>query len=95
MIDNIKLTTENYKFNYVKNKYEIYKGCSVEYVNEIFYDNATCEDTIQFFKRLGSKQYTKKADTKFGRKVVKNISTSPSGELKTVRYFDFSNAVEV
>lgn len=94
MIDNIELTTENYEFNSTKNKYEL-KDYKVNYINETFYNNATCKDTVNFFKRLGGKEYNKKANTKFGRKVVKNISTSPSGELKTVRYYDFSNAVEV
>ena len=94
MIDNIELTTENYELDFVKNKY-VLKDYKVTYINEIFYINATCKPTVQFFKRLGGKEYNKKANTKFGRKVVKNISTSPSGELKTVRYYDFSNAVEV
>lgn len=94
MIDNIELTTERYELDYIKNKYKLidYK---VIYVNEKFYNNATCKDTVNFFKRLGGKEYNKKANTKFGRKVVKNISTSPSGELKTIRHYDFSNAVEV
>lgn len=94
MIDNIELTTENYEFNFTKNKYEL-KDYRVNYINETFYNNAICKDTVKFFKRLGGKEYNKKANTKFGRKVVKNISTSPNGELKTIRYFDFDNAVEV
>ena len=94
MIENIELTIENYKFDDITNKYKLIDG-RIDYINETFYDNATCKETVKFFKRLGGKEYNKKADTKFGRKVVKNISTSPSGELKTIRYFDFSNAVEV
>lgn len=94
MIDNIELTTENYEFDFTKNKY-VLKDYKVTYINETFYNNATCKDTINFFKRLGGKEYYKKSYTKFGRKVIKNISTSPSGELKTIRYYDFDNAVEV
>lgn len=94
MIDNIELTTEKYEFDYAKNKYEL-KDYKVTYINETFYNNATCKDTVKFFRRLGGKEYSKKTNTKFGYKVIKNISTSPSGELKTVRYYDFSNAVEV
>jgi len=94
MIENIELTIENYKFDDITNKYKLIDG-RIDYINETFYDNATCKETVKFFKRLGGKEYNKKADTKFGRKVVKNISTSPSGELKTIRYFDFNNAVEV
>jgi len=94
MIDNIELTTERYEFNSMKNKYEL-KDYRVNYINETFYNNATCKETTRFFENLGGKEYSEKADTKFGRKVVKNISTSPSGELKTIRFFDFSNAVEV
>lgn len=94
MIDNIELTTENYEYNFTENKY-VLKDYKVKYINETFYDNATCKDTVNFFKRLGGNESIKKANTKFGRKVVKNISTSPSGELKIIRYYDFSNAVEV
>ena len=94
MIDNIELTIENYEFDFVRNKY-ILKGSQIKYINETYYNNATCKDTVKFFRRLGGKEYNKKASTKFGRKVIKNISTSPDGELKTIRYFDFNNAVEV
>lgn len=94
MIDNIELTTENYEFDYVKNKYEL-KNYRVDYINETFYNNATCKDTAKFFKNLGGEEFAKRAYTKFGRKVIKSISKSPSGELKTIRYFDFNNAVEV
>jgi len=94
MIDNIELTTEKYEFDFTKNKYEL-KDYKVNYINETFYNNATCKDTVNFFNRLGGKEYSKKAYTKFGRKVIKSISKSPSGELKTIRYFDFNNAEEV
>ena len=94
MIDNIELTIENYEFDFTKNKY-VLKEHSTKYINETFYNNATCKDTVNFFKRLGGHESIKRADTKFGRKIVKNVSTSPSGELKTIRYFDFNNAVEV
>lgn len=94
MIDNIELTTENYELDYTKNKYEL-KDYKVTYINETFYENATCKDTVKFFKRLGGKEYCKKSYTKFGRKVIESISISPSGELKTIRYYDFNNAVEV
>lgn len=94
MIDNIELTTERYEFDYTKNKYEL-KDYKVIYINETFYDNATCKDTVNFFKRLGGKEYYKKAHTKFGRKIIESISKSPRGELKTIRYYDFNNAVEV
>ena len=83
MIDNIELITERYEFDFIKNKY-VLKDYTVKYINETFYDNATCKDTVKFFKRLGGKEYNKKANTKFGRKTVKNISTSPSGELKII-----------
>lgn len=94
MIDNIELRTENFEFDFMENRY-VLKDYKKEYINEVHYYNATCKDTVNFFKRLGGKEYIKRADTKFGRKVVKNISTSPSGELKTIRHYDFDNAVEV
>lgn len=94
MIDNIELTIENYKFDYITNKYKLIDG-RIDYINETFYNNATCKETVEFFKRLGGKEYYKKAYTKFGRKVIESISKSPSRELKTIRYYDFNNAIEV
>ena len=49
------------------------------------YNNITSKESIEFFKSLGS---TEKVTRKYGR-VVKLVSTSPSGELRTIRTFKF------
>ena len=46
----------------------------------------TSKETIRYFKNLGG---TEKATRKGGR-VTKLVSTSPSGESRTIRTFKFS-----
>ena len=55
-------------------------------LTELRYNNMTSKETIKFFRGLGG---TEKATRKGGR-VTKLVSTSPSGELRTVRTFKFS-----
>ena len=55
-------------------------------ITEERYNNITSKETIKFFKGLGG---TEKATRKGGR-VTKLVSTSPSGELRTIRTFEFS-----
>ena len=49
----------------------------------------TSKETIKFFRGLGG---TEKATRKGGR-VTKLVSTSPSGDLRTVRTFEFSEQI--
>ena len=94
MIKNILLTTENYTYDMYDNKYKL-TNTDKRFINETIYDNATSKDTIKFFKALGGKEYNKKSNTmNFGRRITKNISTSPDGEYKTIRYYDFTSAYE-
>lgn len=55
-------------------------------ITEEIYNNMTSKETIKFFKGLGG---TEKVTRKGGR-VTKLVSTSPSGDLRTVRTFEFS-----
>lgn len=55
-------------------------------ITEEIYNNITSEGTIKFFRGLGG---TEKATRKGGR-VTKLVSTSPSGELRKIRTFTFS-----
>lgn len=72
------------QFDYNTNKYITVdveeKAISVEQ-----YNNMTSKETIKFFRDLGG---TEKVTRKYGR-VIKQVSTSPSGELRTVRTFKF------
>ena len=55
-------------------------------ITEEMYNNITSKETIKFFRGLGG---TEKATRKGGR-VTKLVSTSPSGELRKIRTFTFS-----
>ena len=55
-------------------------------ITEEKYNNMTSKETIKFFRDLGG---TEKATRKGGR-VIRLVSTSPSGELRTIRTFEFS-----
>ena len=58
----------------------------IKTINEEVYNNMTSEETIKFFRGLGG---TEKATRKGGR-VTRLVSTSPSGDLRTIRTFEFS-----
>lgn len=61
----------------------------IKTITEEVYDNMTSKETIKFFRGLGG---TEKVTRKQGR-VTKLVSTSPSGELRTVRTFEFSEQI--
>lgn len=58
----------------------------IKTITEEIYNNMTSKETIEFFKGLGG---TEKVTRKQGR-VTKLVSTSPSGEVRTIRTFEFS-----
>lgn len=94
MIKNILLITEHYTYDIYDNKYKL-TDTEREFIDETFYNNATSKDTIKFFKAIGGKEYNKKSNTMyFGRRITKNISISPNGEYKSIRYYDFTDAYE-
>ena len=73
------------KLDYNANKYLTIEEVTKNITEEI-YDNMTSEEAIKFFKGLGG---TEKVTRKGGR-VTKLVSTSPSGELRKIRTFIFS-----
>jgi hypothetical protein len=65
---------------------------NVEVVNEEKHRLATCNDTVQWFRRLGGKETVTHAYTCAGYKVVKLVSTSPCKETKIVREYNFKQS---
>ena len=58
----------------------------IKTITEELYDNMTSKETIKYFRNLDG---TEKVTRKQGR-VTRLVSTSPSGDLRTVRTFEFS-----
>ena len=73
------------QFDYNTNKYVTIEEVT-KTIDEERYNNITSEEAIKYFRDLGG---TEKATRKGGR-VTKLVSTSPSGELRTIRTFEFS-----
>ena len=78
-------TKEEQQFDYNTNKY-ITIDKVIKTITEETYNNMTSKEMLKFFRGLGG---TEKATRKGGR-VTKLVSTSPSGELRTIRTFKFS-----
>ena len=81
----ITYTQVNQKLDYNTNKYLTIEKVSKTITEEI-YNNMTSKETIKFFRGLGG---TEKVTRKGGR-VTKLVSTSPSGEFRKIRTFEFS-----
>ena len=73
------------QFDYDSNKYVTIDKV-INTINEERYNNMTSKETIKYFRNLGG---TEKVTRKGGR-VTRLVSTSPSGELRTIRTFEFS-----
>lgn len=73
------------KFDYNTNEYLTIEEVTKTITEEI-YNNMTSEEAIKFFRGLGG---TEKVTRKGGR-VTRLVSTSPSGELRKIRTFTFS-----
>ena len=73
------------QFDYNTNKYVTIEEVT-KTIDEERYNNMTSKETIKYFRDLGG---TEKATRKGGR-VTKLVSTSPSGDLRTIRTFEFS-----
>ena len=74
------------QFDYDTNKYLTIEEVTKTITEEI-YNNMTSKETIKYFRNLGG---TEKVTRKGGR-VTKLVSSSPSGELRTIRTFEFSD----
>ena len=86
MTDTKIICTQEYQqFNYSTNKYVTIDKV-IKTIDEERYNNMTSKEAIKFFSNLGG---TEKATRKGGR-VTRLVSTSPSGELRTIRTFEFS-----
>ena len=73
------------KFDYNANKYLTIEEVTKTITEEI-YNNMTSEEAIKFFRGLdGAEKVTRK-----GGRVIRLVSTSPSGELRKIRTFTFS-----
>ena len=73
------------QFNYNTNRY-VTLNKVVKTIDEERYNNMTSKESIKFFRNLGG---TEKVTRKGGR-VTKLVSSSPSGDLRTIRTFEFS-----
>ena len=78
-------TQTEQQFDYSTNKYVAIDKV-IKTITEEVYNNMTAEESINFFKGLGG---TEKVTRKGGR-VTRLVSTSPTGELRTIRTFEFS-----
>ena len=78
-------TQVHQQFDYDTNKY-IAIDKVIKTIDEERYNNMTSKEAINFFRGLGG---TEKVTRKGGR-VTRLVSTSPSGELRTIRTFEFS-----
>ena len=78
-------TQESQQFDYSTNKYVTIDKVT-KTIDEEKYNNMTSKEAIKYFRGLGG---TEKVTRKGGR-VTRLISTSPSGELRTIRTFEFS-----
>ena len=78
-------TQTEQQFDYDTNKYVTIDKV-IKTINEERYNNMTSKETIKYFRNLGG---TEKATRKGGR-VTRLVSTSPSGDLRTIRTFEFS-----
>ena len=86
MTDTKIICTQKYQqFDYNTNKYLTIEEVT-KTIDEERYNNMTSNETIKYFRGLGG---TEKATRKDGR-VTRLVSTSPSGELRTIRTFKFS-----
>ena len=81
----ITCTQEYQQFDYDTNEYATIDKVT-KTIDEEKYNNMTSKEAIKFFSNLGG---TEKATRKGGR-VTRLVSTSPSGELRTIRTFEFS-----
>ena len=77
-------TQVDQEFDYNSNKYVTIEKVTKTITEEKYY-NMTSKETIKFFRGLGG---TEKVTHKGGR-VTRLVSTSPSGELRTIRTFKF------
>ena len=86
---------ENFKVQVLKSVYlESPKGWALHnsitlYFTEAEYYRFIADDTLNWFRRLGSKQVVQRSETSFGRQVTKLSSFAPDNSEKHVYNFRF------
>ena len=60
-------------------------------IQEYQYKNATSEDTIKMFRRLGGSEHVERGYTENGYLIYKITSTSPDKQNKTIREYEFKS----
>ena len=78
-------TQTEQQYDYNTNRY-VTLNKVIKTIDEERYNNMTSKEAINFFRNLGG---TEKVTRKGGR-VTRLVSTSPSGELRKIRTFEFS-----
>lgn len=78
-------TQEEQQFDYSTNSYVTINKV-IKTITEEIYNNMVSKEAIKFFRGLGG---TEKV-TRKGGKVARLVSTSPSGDSRTIRTFNFS-----
>ena len=78
-------TQTEQQFDYNTNEYITIAEVTKTITEEKYY-NMTSKEALNFFRNLGG---TEKVTRKSGR-ITKLVSTSPSGELRKIRTFTFS-----
>lgn len=91
MISNIKYIQE--EFIKINGFYKL-KAYGKQKINEEQYRNITSKEAIASFCALGGKEKAIIRRTKFGNKIVRLESISPSKKTMILRYFNFDEAKE-
>ena len=81
----ITCTQVDQKLDYNTNEYLTIDKVTKTITKEI-YNNITSKEAIRFFRELGGTEEV----TRKGGRVTRLVSTSPSGELRKIRTFAFS-----
>lgn len=67
----------------------VFQSDSILYLKKEEYQKFVSNDTVRWFRNLGSKQILSRSFTSFGYQVTKLSSYSPDGEEKNVYNFRF------
>lgn len=66
-----------------------FQNDSYEYFSPAVFKRFICRDTLNYFRRLGSRQVINTSLTSFGRQCTRLVSYSPCGTEKHVYNFRF------
>lgn len=83
-----QITSRYAKKQGTKNAWTLIESETKE-VTEEMHRNATGNDTVKWFRRLGGSEYREFQYTDCGYKCTKSISQSPDRQQKTIREYKF------